>query len=60
MKSIALSMLLMLLLSACTPRVGIGIGGVAVSENEVAASELYADSESGVHGSVSMGTTIGL
>jgi predicted secreted hydrolase len=60
MKIIGLSMLLMLALSACTPRVGVGIGGVAVSGNEAAASELYADSETGVHGSVSMGTAIRL
>ncbi|HEY9190302.1 MAG TPA: hypothetical protein VIM88_05495 [Sulfurovum sp.] len=60
MKIFGLSMLLMLVLSACTPRVGVGIGGVAVSGNEAAATGLYADSETGVHGSVSMGTTIGL
>lgn len=53
-------MLLIFVLSACTPRVGVSIGGVAVSSNEVAASELYADSETGVHGSVSTGTALGL
>lgn len=60
MKTIGLSMLLIFVLSACTPRVGVSIGGVAVSSNEVAASELYADSETGVHGSVSTGTALGL
>lgn len=60
MKIIGLSIFLMLALPACTPRVGVGIGGVAVSGNEVAASGLYADSASGVHGSVSMGTAVRL
>ena len=51
---------LILFLTACSPRIGVGVGGVVASSDGIAASEVYADSESGVHGSVSMGTAIGL
>ena len=60
MKTIILFFAGMLLLAGCTPSIGIGIGGTAISGNSVAASEIYADSESGVHGSVGVGTDIGL
>ena len=60
MKIISLSIFLMLSLTACSPRIGVGIGGVAVSGNSMTASEVYADSETGIHGSVAMGTDIKL
>ena len=60
MKIISLSLLLILCLTACTPRIGLGIGGVVASDDGIAASEVHADSETGVHGSISMGTDIRL
>jgi len=59
-KVISLAFVLMLSLTACSPRVGIGLGGVVASGDDIAASGVYADTEGDVHGSVSMGTTVGL
>jgi hypothetical protein len=59
-KMIGLSLFLMLCFTACTPRVGVGIGGVVASGDGIAASEVHADSETGVHGSITMGTDIRL
>lgn len=59
-KRIISALLLTLLFTACTPRIGVGIGGFAASGDTVAASEVHTDTESGVHGSVGVGTTIGL
>ena len=56
----SLALLSMLCFTACTPRVGVGLGGVVASGDSIAASEVVAESDSGVHGSVSMGTYIGL
>ena len=60
LKRMSAALLLAFLLTACTPRIGVGIGGALASGDTIAASEVYTDSESGVHGSVSMGTTLGL
>ena len=60
LKRMSPALLLALVLTACTPRFGLGIGGVVASDDTIAASEVYTDSESGVHGSISMGTTLGL
>ena len=60
LRRINLSFLVMLCLTACSPRIGVGIGGVVASDDGIAASEIHADNESGVHGSVSMGTDIRL
>ena len=60
LKRMSPALLLALVLTACTPSVGVGIGGVVTSGDTIAASEVYTDSESGVYGSVSMGTTLGL
>lgn len=60
LKIIGPAFLLILSLTACSPRIGVGVGGVVASSDGIAASEVYADSQSGVHGSVSMGTYIGL
>ena len=60
MKRISLSFLVMLCLTACSPRIGVGVGGVVASGDGIAASEVVADSENGVHGSISMGTDMGL
>ena len=61
MKTIALFVFL-ILLTACSQNVGAGIGvaGVNTSENSVAATNIIADSETGIHGSISMGTDIRL
>ena len=60
LKRINLAFLVMLCLTACSPRIGVGIGGVVASGDTIAVSEVHTDSESGVHGSASMGTTLGL
>ena len=60
MKMIGLSLLFILGLTACTPRIGVGIGGIVSSGDGIAVSEVHADSETGVHGSVTMGTDIRL
>ncbi|RRS30176.1 MAG: hypothetical protein P794_08140 [Epsilonproteobacteria bacterium (ex Lamellibrachia satsuma)] len=60
MKIIGLSLLLLLFLSGCTPSIGVGLGGTAISGNTASTSEVYADSENGVHGSVGVGTDINL
>lgn len=60
LKMINLAFLLIVCLTACSPRIGVGVGGVVASGDGIAASEVYADSESGVHGSISMGTDMGL
>jgi hypothetical protein len=60
MKIISLSIFLILYLTACTPRIGVGIGGVVASGDGITASEVYADSETGIHGNVAMGTDIRL
>lgn len=59
MKMIGLFFLL-LLLTACSQNVGYGLGvaGVNTSGNSIAGTEIIADSETGIHGSVSMGTDI--
>ncbi len=59
-KTVTLAFLLLLCLTACTPRVGVGIGGVIASSDGIAATEVVADTQSGVHSSVSMGTELGL
>ncbi len=60
MKRFILFFLTLFFLTACTPGIGIGVGGFAASGNGVAASEIHADSQTGVHGSVAMGTDINL
>lgn len=61
MKMIGLFFLL-LLLTACSQNVGYGLGvaGVSTSGNSIAGTKIIADSETGIHGSVSMGTDIRL
>ena len=53
---------LLLSLTACSQNVGVGIGvaGVSTSGNNMAATQIVADSDTGIHGSVSMGTDISL
>ncbi len=60
LKRINLAFLLILCLTACSPRIGVGVGGVVASSDGIAATEVVADSESGIYGSVSMGTDMGL
>lgn len=60
MKMFSLAFFMIFCFTACSPRVGIGVGGVVASGDGIAATEVYADNESGVHGSVSMGTSIRL
>ena len=54
--------LLLLSLTACSQNVGYGLGvaGVSTSGNSGAATEIHADSETGIHGNVIMGTDIRL
>ena len=60
MKHLILFFLTLFFLTACTPGIGIGVGGFTSSGNGVAGSEVYADSQTGVHGSIAMGTDISL
>jgi len=59
-RMVSLAFLLLLCLTACSPRIGVGVGGVVATSDGIAASEVVADTQSGVHGSVSMGTDLGL
>ena len=53
---------LFLSLTGCSQNVGVGLGvaGVSTSGNSMAGTEIIADSETGIHGSISMGTDIRL
>lgn len=59
-KVVNLAFLLLLSLTACSPRIGVSVGGVVASSDSIATSEVVADTQGGVHGSVSMGTDLGL
>lgn len=60
MKLLGLSLFFMICFTACSPRIGVGVGGVAVSGDGMSAAEVIADSETGIHGSVTTGTDIRL
>ena len=60
MKIILLSLCVMLFLTGCSPKIGVGVGGVVISDDGIAASEVLADSQTGIHGSVIMGTDMRL
>ncbi len=60
MKIILLSLCVMLFLTGCSPKIGMGVGGVVISDDGIAASEVLADSQTGIHGSVIMGTDMRL
>lgn len=49
-------------LTACSQNIGYGIGvaGVSTSGNQIAATEIVSDSETGIHGSVVVGSDIRL
>jgi len=59
---LALSILfLILFLTGCTPSIGVGMGVAGVSDigdSGIAGTEIVADSETGIHGSIVMGTDI--
>lgn len=61
MKTISIFCLLVFL-TACSQNIGYGIGvaGVSSSGDGIAGTEIYADSETGIHGSVAVGTYVGL
>jgi len=60
MKTISLSLFVILFLTSCTPNIGVGVGGVIISDDGIAASEVLADSQTGIHGSVTMGSDMRL
>jgi hypothetical protein len=61
MKTITLSLFILLLITGCSPHMGVGIGGVtSIGNNGVGASEIHVDETGGVHGSVGVGTDIRL
>ncbi len=60
MKLILFMISLILFLTACSPRIGASVGGVVISGDDIAASEVIADSQTGVHGSVTMGSDMRL
>jgi hypothetical protein len=54
---------LILFLTACTPGIGAGIGVAGISNDSggsAVGTEIIADSETGIHGSVAMGTDINM
>ena len=51
---------LLLSLTACSQNVGVGVVGMGTSGDGSAATEIHADSETGIHGSMTMGTDIRL
>lgn len=57
-----LTLVLILSFTACSQNVGYGLGvaGVTSSGSNVAATEMFADSETGIHGSVVVGGDIRL
>jgi len=61
MKTISLFFLLMFL-TACSQNIGYGIGvaGVSSSGDGIAGAEIHSDSETGMYGSVGVGTDIRL
>lgn len=59
-KTLNLSFAIALLFTGCSPRIGVGIGGVIASADGMSASELLVDSETGIHGSVARGTDMRL
>ena len=61
MRMIALFFIL-ISLTACSQNVGYGIGvtGISGSGQNLAATEIISDSETGIHGSVTVGTDIRL
>jgi len=59
-KIVGLFLIFLLFLTACSPKIGAGIGGVVISGDGMTASEIHADTETGIHGSVTMGTDIRL
>lgn len=61
-KTILLSLFIILSLTGCSQNVGYGLGvaGIAASGNNVAGTEIFADSETGIHGSVVVGNDIRL
>lgn len=56
------TLFLIVFFTGCSQNVGYGIGvaGVSTSGNSIAGTEIIADSETGIHGSVSVGTDIRL
>jgi hypothetical protein len=60
MKIILFLIVTVFILAGCTPNIGVGIGGVVVSDDGIAASEVVADSQTGIHGSVTMGSDMRL
>jgi len=58
MKILGSALFSILFLTACASNIGGGVGIAGVSNDGIAGTEIIADSESGVHGSVVMGTDI--
>ena len=62
MKKTLLFLISIFVLTACSQNIGYGVGvtGVTSSGNSAAATEIFADSETGIHGSVVMGADMRL
>jgi len=60
MRILGLSLLFVLCLTACSQNIGVGVGGAVASGDGMTATEIHADSETGIHGSMTMGTDIRL
>jgi hypothetical protein len=58
MKILGLSLFIILFLTACASNIGGGVGIAGVSNDGIAGTEIIADTETGVHGSIVLGTDI--
>jgi len=52
MKIFFFAVFILLILSACSPNLGLGVGAVAMSSNASTGTSLTADMQTGVHGAV--------
>ena len=46
--------------NGCTPSIGVGVAVAGVTNDSVAGTEIIADSQTGIHGSITTGTDITL
>ena len=62
MKKTLLFLISIFVLTACSQNIGYGVGvtGVTSSGNSAAATDIFADSKTGIHGSVVVGTDMRL
>ena len=62
LKKICFSLFIILSLTACSQNIGYGLGvaGITASDNNAVGTEIIADNQTGIHGSVVIGSDIRL